>query len=60
MTIMKLHDYINELNATVIRSGRKHTITHVDGQKLAEPKSYSTKREMLGDLKDWWDNGWQQ
>jgi len=57
---MKLQDYLNELNATVNREGRKWIVTHIDGQKIAEPKSYSTKSEMLAELKDWWENGWQQ
>ena len=57
---MKLNDYINELNATVTRSGRKWIITHIDGRKLSEPKTYPSRREILRELKDWWENGWQQ
>lgn len=50
---------IDELNATTIRVGRKWVITHIDGEPLTEPKTYASRREMLSELKDWWENGWQ-
>lgn len=56
---MKLQDYLDELNATLIRAGRTWIVTHIDGRKLSEPKTYGSRREMLSDLEDWWENGWK-
>ena len=57
---MKLEYYLDLLNANVKRTGRGWRLYAIDGAKLSEPKNYRSKREMLADLKDWHDNGWQQ
>ena len=60
MKTLKYQDYLNELNATMKRTGRGYRIYAIDGQKLSEPKNYRSRAEMTADLKDWYENGWQQ